>query len=107
VVEESQGVELAHSLLNKGVPLVLYDPLAMDQARCVLGDGPVFASSLQECVQQTDVVVITTPWPEFSEIQPADLARNPKRPVVLDCWRMLDGERFTEVADYVALGLGL
>lgn len=107
VIEESQGVELARLLLNKGVPLVLYDPLAMDNARYALGDGPAFASSLQECVQQADVVVITIPWPEFKEIQPTDLARNPRRPVVLDCWRMLDGEQFAEVADYVTIGLGL
>jgi UDPglucose 6-dehydrogenase len=107
VIEESQGVELAHSLRNKDVPLVLYDPLAMDNARQVLGDGPTFASSLQECVQQADVVVITVPWPEFKEIQPADLARNPKRQIILDCWRMLDGEQFSGVADYATLGLGL
>jgi UDPglucose 6-dehydrogenase len=79
----------------------------MDNARQVLGDGPTFASSLQECVQQADVVVITVPWPEFKEIQPADLARNPKRQIILDCWRMLDGEQFSGVADYATLGLGL
>jgi UDPglucose 6-dehydrogenase len=107
VIEESQGVELARLLLNRDVPVVLYDPLAMDNAGQVLGDGPIFASSLQECVQQADVVVITTPWPEFKEIQPADLARNPGHPVVLDCWRILDGEQFVEVADYITLGLGL
>jgi UDPglucose 6-dehydrogenase len=107
VVEESQGVKLARSLLSTGVPVVLYDPLAMDNARQVLGDGPTFVSSPQECVQQADVIVITIPWAEFKEIQPADLARNPGRPVVLDCWRILDGEQFAEVADYVALGLGL
>jgi UDPglucose 6-dehydrogenase len=107
VIEESQGIELARSLLSKDVPVVLYDPLAMDNARQALGDGPAFASSLQECVQQADVVVITTPWPEFKEIQRAHLARNPGHPVVLDCWRMLDGEQFAEVADYVALGIGL
>jgi len=107
VVEESQGVELARSLLSTGVPVVLYDPLAMDNARQVLGDGPTFVSSPQECVQQADVIVITIPWAEFKEIEPADLARNPGCPVVLDCWRILDGEQFAEVADYVTLGLGL
>ncbi len=107
VIEESQGVELARLLLNKDVPLMLYDPLAMDNARQVLGDGPAFASSPQECVQQADVVVIAVPWPEFKEIQPAHLARNPGHPVVLDCWRMLDGEQFAKVADYVTIGLGL
>ncbi len=107
VVEESQGVELSRALLKQKVPVVLYDPLAMDNAKQVLGADANFASSLQECVQQVDVVVITTPWAEFKEIRTADLIRNPSRPVVVDCWRMLDGEQFAEVADYVTLGESL
>lgn len=106
IVEESQGLELACMLLKKEIQVVLYDPLALDNARKVLGDKPIFAPSLQACTQQADVLVVTTPWPEFKNIQLADLVRNPKRPVVLDCWRILDGAQINQVADYVTLGTG-
>lgn len=107
VIEESQGMELARFLLNEAVPVVLYDPLAMDTARRALPNMPIFATSLQECVQQADVIVITTPWPQFKQIQATDLAQHLTRPVILDCWRILDAAEFEEVADYVTLGVGL
>jgi UDPglucose 6-dehydrogenase len=109
VIEESQGVALAKSLLAAGASVIVYDPAALDNARSVLGDQPTFAASLQDCVQQADVLVIITPWPEFQNIRPEYLVRNgsrPHRPVILDCWRMFRPDQFDEVADYIALGLG-
>lgn len=106
VIEESQGINLARSLMTKRIPTVLYDPVAMDTARQGLGPETVFANSLEECVRQADVLIITTPWPEFREIQPADLVRHSRRPVLIDCWRILDSERYSNVADYVGLGIG-
>ncbi len=107
VIEESQGMELARNLLAEAVPIVVYDPLAMENAQRVLGNAPIFAASMQEVVRQADVIVITTPWPQFKEIKAADLAQNSLRPVILDCWRILDATEFAPVADYVTLGVGL
>lgn len=109
VIEASQGVALANILLAEGAPVIAYDPAALDNARLILGDQISFAASLGECVQQSDVLVITTPWPEFKAIQIAHLARNgsrPHRPVILDCWRMFKSDQFSQVADYITLGLG-
>jgi UDP-glucose 6-dehydrogenase len=80
--------------------------MAMDNTRQVLGDKPIYADSMQSCVQQADMVIIMTPWPEFKEVQAADLVHNPKRIIVLDCWRLLDEEKITKVADYITLGTG-
>ncbi len=108
VVEESQGVGLAQDLLNKNIAVTVYDPLAMDNAKAVIGNGhgTTFASSLQECVRQSDVIVITAPWPEFKDIQATDLARNPQPVVLIDCWRMLEATPLTAVTNYVTLGVG-
>ena len=106
VVEESQGLELARHLLAREVPVVLYDPAAMADARRALGDVAAFAASAAECARQADVLVITTPWDEFRALTPADLKSSAGRPVVVDCWRMFDRRQFGEVADYVVLGTG-
>jgi len=107
VVEESQGLELAKRLADRGVPTTVFDPVALDSARRVLGSSVAYALSLEECVAQVDVIVIATPWEEFKELQPAHLARNPGfRPIVVDCWRLLEPGRFQGVVDYVALGIG-
>jgi len=59
------------------------------------------AESAQTCVDRSDIVVITTPWPEFGEIQ------FHKGQVVIDCWRMLDEVDVTDAgAKYIAIGIG-
>jgi len=78
VSEESQGIKLYERLENK-VEVEIYDP-------CVYRlDG--------------DVIVITTPWREFKEIEPEDIKPNA---TIIDCWRILDGKKFK---NYIALGI--
>jgi UDPglucose 6-dehydrogenase len=106
VIEESQGVALAQHLLQAGARVVVYDPAAMDNAREKLVGRVTFASSAADCARQADVLVITTPWPEFKGLKPEDFKRNAGRPVVLDCWRLLPREKFEGVVDHLLLGHG-
>jgi UDPglucose 6-dehydrogenase len=108
VIEESQGVALARFLLERGSAVVVYDPLAMEGARTILGDRPVYANSARECAQQVDALVLMIPCEEFKAIEPADLNRNHGyRVVVLDSWRILNREQFEPVCHYINLGVGL
>lgn len=108
VIEESQGLALAKELLAKGFTVVLYDPLALENTRQILGEQPKYAPSAQACVQQADAVVITTSSLEFKKLEPADFASSPssRRKLVLDCWRILDRYQLSQVCDYLALGVG-
>ena len=58
-------------------------------------------------VQRGDrVAVLTTPWDEFRSLSPAHLNYSNGRPVLVDCWRILDRRQYEHLADYVALGTG-
>jgi UDPglucose 6-dehydrogenase len=103
VIEESQGLALAKHLLSVGVPVVVYDPAAMENARPQLAGKVTFAASAADCARQADVLAITTPWAEFREISPKDFKPHG---TVLDCWRLLDKDAVGAVAEYVALGFG-
>jgi UDPglucose 6-dehydrogenase len=53
-----------------------------------------------------DVLVIATPWPQYRELRPADLARVMKGRTVLDPYRVLDGEACAAVGFiYHTLGM--
>jgi len=106
VVEESQGVLLAQVLAAEGFSVIVYDPAAMDNAGRVLKDSVRLAKSLEECIQQADVVVITTPWEVFSSLEPGLLERCSRTRVLIDCWRILNPQRLKSVVDYVPLGVG-
>ncbi|NJP08451.1 MAG: UDP-glucose/GDP-mannose dehydrogenase family protein [Leptolyngbyaceae cyanobacterium RU_5_1] len=108
VVEESQGLALAKELLSKGFSVVLYDPLALENARQILGSQPVYAASVQDCIRQADAIVITTTCQEFQTLKPTDIAPtdSSQHKLILDCWRILDREQFAQVCEYIPLGVG-
>jgi len=106
VIENSQGLELAAQLAGKGIRLVVYDPVAMNNARSTLRDKVVFADNAKACLRNADVVVITTPWPEFQQISPRDLKESNGKTTIFDCWRILPQDEFAAVADYRSVGLG-
>jgi UDPglucose 6-dehydrogenase len=107
VIEESQGVALARALAEGGSCVAIYDPLAMDNARAVLGDKVQYMNSARECARSADFVIITIPCDEFRLLGPGDFPRRKQRVLVLDCWRIL-GDRLADCAwvEYLALGVG-
>jgi UDPglucose 6-dehydrogenase len=89
VVEESQGVMLANRLAADGFDTVAFDPSALTEAHAALAPSVERASSLAECVNGCDVLVLMVPWPEFRQIPSLLDVRSRKPPVIVDCWRLL------------------
>jgi UDPglucose 6-dehydrogenase len=106
VIEESQGLDLAKHLASTGLKVVVYDPAAMENARRQLSGAVTYAASAAECARQADVLVITTAWPEFKKLTPADLKSGERRPAIIDCWRILPAKLFADLTDYLRLGYG-
>jgi UDPglucose 6-dehydrogenase len=105
VVEESAGVGLADALSSAGIDAVVFDPLAEEAARRVLGDRVGYAATVAEALEGAEVVVVANPDPAFRLLTQADFPRRPV--VVFDCWRGLRGALTgVEGIEYVALGLG-
>ncbi|MER3425349.1 MAG: hypothetical protein C4293_21045 [Nitrospiraceae bacterium] len=92
VVEESQGLALAQSLLGNGNRVIVFDPLAMDNAKQVLKDGVEYAQSAREGLSKADAVVITNPSREFQSLRVEDFPRRSSPVLVFDCWRLLQGK---------------
>ena len=104
VVEESAGLLLAQAVAAEGVRVVAYDPAAAENARRV-APAMELADTVEACLEQSDIVVVATPWAEFRRL-PELLPRDGERRTVIDCWRILRSEDVAPVADYVALGEG-
>jgi UDPglucose 6-dehydrogenase len=105
VIEESQGIMLAQYLLAEGRRVVVYDPVAMDNARRVLDAAAIFASSIEACAAEAAVLAIATPWNQFKALRAEHLNRS-CRPVIMDWWQILRPADFEASADYVSCGRG-
>jgi UDPglucose 6-dehydrogenase len=104
VIEESQGIGLARLLMDEELELTVYDPMALAAARVALGDGPSFASSAEDCVRQSDVVVIATPWNEFSRIPERAYSGRRTRQVLIDAWRIAP-QAWRSKVQYIPVGV--
>jgi UDPglucose 6-dehydrogenase len=93
VVEESQGLMLAQDLSRAGIAVTVHDPLALENARTVLGDAVHHAGDLESAVAGAAVVVVATPDPAFRALP--DILAPRSDIVIFDCWRLLpaDGHR--------------
>ena len=106
VIEESQGLKLARLLAAKGLDVLVYDALALENARSTLGDAVRYAVSVEECVQQAGLLVVTTPDKQFARLH---TEQSPLRPgqTVFDAWRLLRSQFDTNgEVTYLPLGVG-
>jgi UDPglucose 6-dehydrogenase len=99
IVEESQSIMLARELSSKGYVIHVYDPLALEEAKKVLGNTAIYEKTLDTCIKNVDVVVLATPWKSFSII-------NTEGKIIIDCWRLLKArEELKKNNQYIPLGI--
>ena len=106
VIDKSTGLLLAQALKEKNVRLNLYDPLALKNAEKVLGNSGIeYLKNLKDCIFSSDILVITTNWPEFENIK--ETWFNNQEKVIIDPWRMIDAAKFAKNITYLPMGLNL
>ena len=105
VVEEAAGFLLMKELAARGLKVAAFDPGC---ANNVTANFPnvTFACSAEDCVAQSDLVVLATAWPEFSQIPAERWSRSSPPRTVIDCWRVVKNLHDTPGVQYLGLGIG-
>lgn len=104
IIEASQSLALINNLLQLNYTLYAYDPSGMENAKAVFHEQVTYLDSAEACANNVDLMIITTPWPEFSQISISALQRSGKRLAIIDCWRLLDPAKYSEVVDLIYPG---
>ncbi len=105
VIEVSASIDIARALLGRGAKVSVYDPAGIENAKKLLGDRVKYANSIDECLQDTTLCILVTPWPEFKKLKPDDFIKKMKKPALIDCWRIYDRAEFKSKLSYLAIGL--
>src|SRR5436190_1277649 len=66
-IREATSLVLAGRLQGEGAHVRVYDPVAAERAREILGDAQICDSAL-EALDGADAAVLVTEWPEFREL---------------------------------------
>ncbi len=92
-MREAPSIKIARSLTKLGAEVVAYDPVAVDNAKNILGDTIRFASTVCEAAVNADAVFIVTEWKEFRHLDLKTLMTTMRRPIVFDGRNCLEEDR--------------
>ncbi len=88
-MREASSLVLSARLQADGASVSAYDPIAVDAARKMM-PGVHFRDSSLDAVDGADAVVLVTEWPEFRELEWAEVAGRMTGKVVIDGRNFID-----------------
>lgn len=106
IIEESQAVMIAAALARKGHRCVLYDPLALEEAKKALGELVDYVEDPYQGFVDADAIVVMANSPEYLQIDWRQTARLAKdKALLVDTWRILKDQKLDGFV-YRGMGLG-
>ena len=104
-VREAPALTVIEELLTSGAQVVAFDPVAIENARRVLGDQIDYASDAYAALQDADALIIVTEWNEFRFPDFERIKHALKEPVVFDGRNVFDLETMaTHGFSYYSIG---
>lgn len=64
-MREAPSLVIIDSLIKEGASVVAYDPVAMEEAKRMLGDKITYAKDEYDALIDADALILVTEWPEF------------------------------------------
>lgn len=83
-MREAPALVLIDLLLNAGVTVKVYDPIAMDECHRRIGDTVVYCKDMYEATVDADVLMLVTEWKEFRVPSWSVLKKSMNECVVID-----------------------
>ncbi len=99
-VRESPTLAIVPALIAAGRSVVLHDPIALDNARAVLGDDLDYTTDLAAALAGADAVALITRWSEYGDVAASIRGADPA-PVLIDGRRVIDPD---SVPSYLGVG---
>ena len=105
-MREAVSIKVIRRLLEEGAQVTAYDPVAIPNAKRILGESINYAESAIHCIKGSDCCIIVTEWDEFKRLKPEDFINNMHNPIVVDGRRIYDPKIFSKKLKFAAIGLG-
>ncbi len=97
-MREAPAIEIINGLMELGVKVRAYDPVAMDQAKKIFGDKIEYGDNPYQTLEKANGLVIVTEWNEFRRPNFQKIRQLLLEPVIFD------GRNIYEPKDMAKLG---
>lgn len=103
-MREAPSLVLINSLLDNGCEVTVYDPIAMEEAKKILGDKVIYAKDIYDSVLDAEAIFHVTEWKEFRLPNWEVIKRSMKpNPVLFDGRNVFDKNMLAGI-DYFKIG---
>ena len=92
-MRDSPSLDIIPILKEKGFDISVFDPVAMDEAKKLLKNIE-FSNNIEECLQDSDGLVILTEWNEFRGLSATRLKKVMKGNILIDLRNSLNPDSF-------------
>ncbi|MCF8381287.1 MAG: UDP-glucose/GDP-mannose dehydrogenase family protein [Bacteroidales bacterium] len=104
-MREAPSVVLINQLLEAGAKVKAYDPVAMEEAKRILGDRIEYSNDIYDASLSADALAIATEWNEFRLPNFRVLSRLMNNRVIFDGRNILEKDEMTEHGfEYFSIG---
>jgi UDPglucose 6-dehydrogenase len=105
-MREAPSIKIAHLLGTLGANVMAYDPVATLNAKKILGDGILYAETLEEAILDAEAVFIITEWNEIKQMDLTEILKKMKNPIIFDGRNCLDENKIKacENVEYYPVG---
>ena len=95
-MREAPSIRIIEELTSQGVHIKAYDPVAMDEAKGLLGDKIEYCQDKYEALVDSDGLIVVTEWPEFRTLNYGVLEKLMREKVIFDGRNIYDADELKE-----------
>ncbi len=82
-MRDAPSIKIIRALIDLKAAITAYDPEAIESAKKIIPDIN-YANAINDAVLNKNALVIVTDWPEFKELDLANVKKKMKTPIIID-----------------------
>jgi UDPglucose 6-dehydrogenase len=103
LIEESQALFIAESMLGRGYSVAIFEPLGHHEAKSYFDKKALYHDTLEKLVDWSEIIFISNKDARFRKIVSC-LKNNENKKVIVDPWGMFKHDDFPSTVIYHAIG---
>jgi UDPglucose 6-dehydrogenase len=105
-MREAPSLVIIEKLLKAGADVIAYDPVAMHEAKRVLGDTIAYSNDMYNTLNGADALLIVTEWPEFRSPDFGEMGKRLKSKLIFDGRNIFEHKDMKNIGfDYYCIGI--
>jgi UDPglucose 6-dehydrogenase len=104
-IREAPALVIIRQLIDRGVNVKVFDPIAQESGKKLLGDKVIYEDILLDSVKDSDGLILVTEWPEFKLVDLAEVKNKMKQPNIVDGRNVFEPSEMEKLGfNYISVG---